>query len=35
MDVYMWFRLLTFDFVSSLFMGQEIGALDEDNPMSI
>jgi cytochrome P450 len=30
MNVYTWFRMLSLDIVSSLFMGQAVGALDSD-----
>lgn len=29
-NVYAWFRMLSLDIVSSLFMGQAVGALDSD-----
>ena len=32
MDVYKWFRMLNLDITTSLFMGEEIGALDNDAP---
>ena len=32
MDVFMWFRLLALDITSSLFMGEEFGALNQETP---
>lgn len=32
MDIVAWFRRLALDIVGSLFLGEEIGALDQDTP---
>lgn len=32
MDVYIWFHMLALDTTASLFMGEEIGALDNETP---